>query len=101
MMETPSQPIPSDPPQRGIRRSAHVLTKTLIVAALVATLFTAFTPSFFSTALRDRMAVLLTPQSDNVDAPVTPRPKIKIGIVSGHWGNDSGAVCENGTTEAD
>ncbi len=101
MMETPSQPAPSEPPQRGNRRSAHVLSKTLIVAALVATFFTAFTPTFFSTGLRDQMAVLLTPQSDHVDAPVTPRPKIKLGIVSGHWGNDSGAVCENGTTEAD
>lgn len=101
MMETPSQPVPSEPSQSGNRRSAHVLTKTLIVAALVATLFTAFTPAFFSTGLRDQMAVLLTPQSDILDAPVTPRPKIKIGIVSGHWGNDSGAVCENGTTEAD
>jgi N-acetylmuramoyl-L-alanine amidase len=78
-----------------------VLSKTLVVAALVATFFTAFTPTLFSTGLRDQMTVLLTPQSDNVDAPVTPRPKIKIGIVSGHWGNDSGAVCANGTTEAD
>ena len=24
---------------------------------------------------------------------------IRIGIVSGHWGHDSGAVCDNGTTE--
>jgi N-acetylmuramoyl-L-alanine amidase len=100
-METPSQPVPSEPPQRGNRRSAGILSKTLVAAVLAATLFTAFTPALFSTGLRDQMAVLLTPQSDNLDAPVTPRPKIKIGIVSGHWGNDSGAVCENGTTEAD
>jgi len=72
-----------------------------MAAALVATIFTAFTPALFSISLRDQMAVLLTPQSENVDSPVTPRPKIKIGIVSGHWGNDSGAVCANGTTEAD
>ncbi len=27
--------------------------------------------------------------------------KLKIGLVSGHWGNDSGAVCADGFTEAD
>lgn len=99
-METSSQPIPSDAPQR--RRPLRILLNTLIAAVLVATFFTAFTPALFTTSLRDQMAVLLTPQSDNAEAPlVTPRPKIKIGIVSGHWGNDSGAVCENGTTEAE
>jgi N-acetylmuramoyl-L-alanine amidase len=67
----------------------------------VATLFTAFTPSVFSTNLRDQMMVLLTAEPGNVSPPGTPRPKIKIGIVSGHWGNDPGAVCQNGTTEAD
>jgi N-acetylmuramoyl-L-alanine amidase len=101
MTETPSKPVPTEPAQRGDRRSAHVLSKTLVAAVLVATFFTAFTPALFSTSLRDQMAVLLTPQPDNIDAPVTPRPKIKIGIVAGHWGNDSGAVCANGTTEAD
>ncbi len=92
----------SEPPQRGSRRSVRILVNTFVAAVLAATLFTAFTPALFSTSLRDQMAVLLTPQSDAADvAPATPRPKIKIGIVSGHWGNDSGAVCENGTTEAE
>lgn len=99
-MDTPSQPIPSETAPR--RRPLRILLNTLIVAVLAATFFTAFTPAFFSTSLRDQMAVLLTPQPDNADAPpATSRPRIKIGIVSGHWGNDSGAVCENGTTEAE
>ncbi len=31
----------------------------------------------------------------------TPRPRPKIGIVAGHWGNDSGAVCSDGLTEVE
>ena len=102
MHEIPSQPIPSEPGQRSRHRPTRILINAIVAAVLVATLFTAFTPASFSTILRgDQLAVLLTPQSDVVDVPATPRPKIKIGIVSGHWGNDSGAVCENGTTEAE
>ena len=100
-METPSE-IPLEPEEREKRRPPRVLLTTLIAAVFAATFFTAFTPALFSTNLRDQMAVLLTPQSGNVDLPAaTQRPKIKIGIVSGHWGNDSGAVCANGTTEAE
>lgn len=33
--------------------------------------------------------------------PGTPLPQVRIGIVAGHYGNDSGAVCENGVTEAE
>jgi N-acetylmuramoyl-L-alanine amidase len=31
----------------------------------------------------------------------TPRPRPRIGIVAGHWGNDSGAVCSDDLTEAE
>lgn len=104
MIQTPSQPAPAGPAPSTRRRprSPHVLSSAIVAAILVATLFTALTPAVFTTSLRDQLAVLLTPQSDNAGAPgTTPRPKIKLGIVSGHWGNDSGAVCSNGTTEAD
>ena len=83
-------------------RAPHVLSRTLTVAVLVATLFVAFTPGALSGSLSDQLAVLLTPQPDEAGLTGgTPRPRIKIGIVAGHWGNDSGAVCENGTTEMD
>jgi len=71
-------------------------------AILVATLFVTFTPNTLSGGLNDQLAALLTSQPDAVvTLPGTPRPQIKIGIVSGHLGNDSGAVCDNGTTEQD
>src|SRR5258708_3325167 len=107
MTEIPSRPVGPEVSERPVSaarrkpRSARVLFSTIVTAMLVATLFTAFTPSVFSSSLRDQMMVLLTPQPENVSLPGTSRPKIKIGIVSGHWGNDSGAVCQNGTTEAD
>ena len=41
---------------------------------------------------------LLNPQQAAI-APVPTAEQIRIGIVSGHWGHDSGAVCDNGTTE--
>jgi N-acetylmuramoyl-L-alanine amidase len=106
-IETPLRPVSPEPSQPSAPalgrkfRPLGVLSSTILTAILLATFFTSFTPSMFSTGLRDQMAVLLTSQPEKVSAPGTPRPKIRIGIVSGHWGNDSGAVCENGTTEAD
>ncbi|PWH18133.1 MAG: hypothetical protein DDG60_00895 [Anaerolineae bacterium] len=101
-METhpPVSTSPSEPIRR--QRPPQVLLRTLVVAVLVATLFVTFTPSALSGSLNEQLTLLLTPQSqENVLPGGTLRPKIRIGIVAGHWGNDSGAVCENGTTEVD
>jgi len=96
----------SNPPESQPRKSKSpaVLQTTLLVAAVIATLFTAWTPvGLFSGDISAKMAFLLTPQpaAATAEAGSTPRPQIRIGIVSGHWGNDSGAVCPDGTTEAD
>ena len=82
-------------------RSPRILQTALITAAVVATLFVAFSPNSFSGGFSDPFATLLTVEPGDVIFPGTPHPNIKIGIVAGHMGNDSGAVCENGTTEAD
>lgn len=88
------------------RKSVNVILPTLGFAILLATLFTSLSPnSFSSISLSDKLALLLTPQAAN--NPVNPvEPALRIGIVSGHRGNDSGAVCTdaNGNvtlTEAD
>ncbi len=73
---------------------------------LVATIFTSLTPaSVLATSLSD---VLKSDQQDVFEPAMpnefptpTPRPRPLIGIVAGHWGNDSGAVCQNGLTEAE
>jgi N-acetylmuramoyl-L-alanine amidase len=98
---TDSQPVGHTEPRRK-PRSPRVLQQTIAVAVLVATLFVAFTPGSLSGSFSQQLAVLLTVQpNSSAVAGITPRPLTKIGIVAGHWGNDSGAVCENGTTEAD
>ncbi len=79
----------------------RILLPTTLVAILVATLFVSFTPSGLSGGFNNKLMVLLTPQPEALVVAGTPRPLVKIGIVAGHWGNDSGAVCENGVTEAD
>ena len=71
---------------------------TLGVAILVATLFTAL-PSrgLVSGNMYERLGLLLTPHT--VDTVFTPQPQLRIGIVAGHSGNDSGAVCRDGSGE--
>jgi N-acetylmuramoyl-L-alanine amidase len=77
------------------------------VAFVLATLFTAWTPaSLLPGDLTDRLTQALAPQATdagaNLNVPTaTPRPSPVIGIVAGHWGNDSGAVCPDGLTEAE
>jgi len=93
------RPRPDSPP-------VNAFWTTLGVAALLATLFTAWTPnSFFANNLKEQLQLILTPQP-GVNAIVTPVPQLRIGIVAGHNGNDSGAVCLDGNgkvtlTEAD
>jgi N-acetylmuramoyl-L-alanine amidase len=83
-------PRPRTEPLRAIQT-------TLFVAVLVATVFVAWTPTSLSTTFfSDRLASLLTPQApSNPAAPA--QPALRIGIVAGHSGNDSGAVCVDDT----
>ncbi len=88
-------------------RIANAFTTTLGVSILLATLFTAWTPnSLFANNFQEQLNLILTPQAGANTTISTPQPQLRIGIVAGHNGNDSGAVCldENGQvdlTEAD
>lgn len=98
----PSLNQPAPRPRRS--RSAPIWQTILLVAVVMATLFTAWTPvGLFSGDIAEKVSLLLTPQPAQATAQAgsTARPQLRIGIVSGHWGNDSGAVCPDGTTEAD
>ena len=94
------------PAPRPRTKPLHAVSTTLLVAALLATVFVAWTPTGFSAnSFEDKLALLLTPQPVNNPSGVAA-PALRIGIVSGHMGNDSGAVCldSNGKvtlTEAD
>jgi len=90
-------PIPVRP--RGDIRTGQVLQTAITVAILLATLFTAFSPSLFSNGYFNAVLAQLMNQHQAVVVAVPTAEQIRIGIVSGHWGHDSGAVCDNGTTE--
>ena len=77
----------------------------VIYAFLLASLFTLFTPNnLFSGQTINRMF-----QAWQANPTLVAQPMINpietstghIGIVSGHWNNDAGAVCPNGLKEAD
>ncbi len=87
---TPSPSKPTQPRQR-----VNVLGPTLLVAVVVAFLFTAWSPNSLSMGkLSEQLGLLLTPRSPANDVTVaTPLPPLRIGIVAGHLGNDSGSVC--------
>jgi N-acetylmuramoyl-L-alanine amidase len=111
MDPTATTPSPTPIPAVSANRSPSpfgyfkAIQTVLSVAILVATLFTLWTPaSLFNNSLTEKMNLALAPgvvETVAVVATPTGMPTPLIGIVSGHWGNDSGAVCSDGLTEAD
>lgn len=91
---------PSSIRSRNSISTLRVLQNVFSIAILLATLFTAISPRVFTgNYLSSVLAPFLSPQQA-VNAPIpTTEFSVRIGIVSGHWGHDSGAVCDNGTTE--
>jgi N-acetylmuramoyl-L-alanine amidase len=88
----------SHPEKRS--RPARVIQSTIGIAVLLATLFTAL-PSrgLVSGDFYSHLSLILTPRP--VDgAPLAVQPQLRIGIVAGHAGNDSGAVCVDGNGDA-
>jgi N-acetylmuramoyl-L-alanine amidase len=80
----------------------NAFAATLGVAVLLATLFTAWTPSsLFARNFQDQLNLILTPQAGPNAVITSPQPQLRIGIVAGHNGNDSGAVCTDENGEVD
>ena len=81
----------------------RLITGAFSISILLATLLITFSPRLFSGEFGEAIMALMTPQVvSGPSASLVPQA-IRIGIVSGHWGNadDSGAVCGNGATEVD
>jgi N-acetylmuramoyl-L-alanine amidase len=96
-----SQPHPSASKTEGIGmiNSFYALQVIVMVAIVMATLFTAWE----SNSLRGGEFEAFEPAGGTQGpqgATVTPRPR-RIGVVAGHYGSDSGAVCADGLTEAE
>ncbi len=106
-MSTTTQPTEKVSPKPRIRGTFFFIQAVLAVACILATLFTAWTepgllPNSLAGKLQQAMAKQ-TPGSTQAAVQITPTalPHLRIGIVSGHWGNDSGAVCDDGLREVD
>ena len=80
----------------------RALQTVISVGLLVATLLTFWTPAnILSGNLMESMfrSFEAGAVSDTTLPTPTPSPRPRIGIVAGHWGNDSGSVCLDGLTE--
>jgi N-acetylmuramoyl-L-alanine amidase len=96
---------PTNVPRRAPLGFLRQLWIVLGISALLATLFTAWTPvGLFTGGLVELISRALAPRPEEAAlvSVITPtsRPKPRVGIVAGHWGNDPGAVCADGLTEA-
>ena len=87
-----------------ISENIRSVTTIIVIGTIIATLFTASTPpGLLSSNLTGKIAEAIS----SADTPTpewptpTARPRPRIGIVVGHWGdeNDPGAVCSDGLTE--
>ncbi len=107
MNTPPVRPLSSTTSTPPRRKPLHAVETTILLAVLLATVFVMWTPTSTSaTSLSDKLALLLTPQAANNNPAAPVQQALRIGIVSGHRGNDSGAVCTDANgqvtlTEAD
>lgn len=106
--EMDDAPRQNNHPQRNNLGSMRMIQTVFSAAFIVATLFTIWSPSsLVSKSLEERISdalVVDVPEDEvNIVTSSTPDPLIakRIGIVVGHQGNDSGAVCPDGLREVD
>ena len=99
-MATASSQTPQSIPRHSGRGTFYFIEMTILVAIVVATLFTAWTdPGLLPGGFRQQVALNSFPQITQtalVLATPTPRGRPLIGIVVGHWDDttkDPGSVC--------
>ncbi|GAB4578307.1 MAG: hypothetical protein Fur0022_10420 [Anaerolineales bacterium] len=90
--------------QKPNSSSTNILKQFAIILGLgliIATVFSLLTAQgVISIALAGKLnsSTLYSTPEGAFPTP-TPRPRPSLGIVAGHWGNDSGAVCPDGLQE--
>ena len=90
----------------SMRAIVRYLGTVLLVGCLVGTAFTLWTPASIlnrnvSLDIARAMATRVGRNATSVPPTATVEPRELIGIVAGHSGNDSGAVCPDGLTEVE
>ena len=89
----PTKPASSSHPKSP---REHLIGPVALVAILLATLFTAVQPGSLTFGdLSQQFRAMLTPRPAGADAVAATFVPLRIGIVAGHYGSDSGAVCED------
>jgi N-acetylmuramoyl-L-alanine amidase len=101
-VDSPSQDQKPIKKVNSISATFYYLAITAAVAFVLATLFTAWTPggpSFNAGGVNLGFTPGPTSQASNF-TPLTTSQALRVGIVAGHWKNDSGSVCPDGLQEA-
>ena len=103
LSEKPTSLSKAEPRMPG---TFSLLQTTFLVGLVLATLFTAWNPNTSATPAPDnQLTQLIGASSTQASGAAVPQNNgeaaNRIGIVAGHWGNDSGAVCADGLTETD
>ena len=103
-MDQTAPETPSEDSFTGQVSISRQLFTILGIGIILATLYTSWTPTgLIANSLAGKISDSIAPESEpSVPARITtptPVPKPRLGIVAGHWGNDSGAVCADGLTE--
>ena len=101
-MDTQQTPSPAPQTQQPSHGTFYFIMSAIGVAIIVATMFTAWSdPGILPGTLGSRAIVLNAPQAtqtaESIGTP-TPRSKPLVGIVVGHWDDqtrDPGAVCSD------
>ena len=91
---------------QGFRDVVRHLSVVLMAGVAIATAFTLWTPASVlprsaTGAIARAMATRVGRNTTPLPPTATPIPRERIGIVSGHSENDSGAVCPAGLTEVE
>lgn len=97
---------PQNSPQSSpmsIWATFRIIPSVLLIAVIIATMFTAWTgPGLISGGLGTRYQIVTSEnQADSTSGEDSSNTALahRIGIVAGHSGNDSGAICPDGITE--
>jgi len=96
---TPVEPVSEPTPRSNIGSGGMFRQLQIVigVAIVIATLFTAWTePGLLPGGLSEQLSGALSQQkitAQQIVPTTTQRPNPRIGLVAGHSGNDSGAVC--------
>lgn len=102
MDNTAAPPEPSSTSPNIFKSTFAFIQIVMVVALVVATLFTAWSdPGLMPVSIGDKLSFGLGPEvTEEPGAALSnAREAPQIGIVAGHSGNDSGAVCPDGLTE--